>query len=287
MAGNIELEGTNVSVEASVYIESYDALVALSIIGNSQIAGDVKIANPLATVDLQGGQASIGGETLPGAYDHVFSGVNPPEFPTPNPGYFEHYIDVNSIIDSETDTAANATYENVRILAGTNPTFSGNVTLRGIIYIETPNVVTFMGNTGVIGIIVGDGDMEDNSGTNQIIFLGDVQSSPVTELPPDEPQFAGIRQETGTFLMAPGFKASFGGNFSTLNGAIAANGIEFFGNAGGTIDGSVINYSNEPMVLTGNSDLFFNHSGTTEVPAGFVPNIVLEYNPASYSEITL
>ncbi|GAH97279.1 unnamed protein product, partial [marine sediment metagenome] len=72
-----------------------------------------------------------------------------------------------------------------------------------------------------------------------------------------------------------GFSVSFGGNFETLNGAIAANGIEFFGNAGGTIDGSVINYSGSPMTLSGNSDLFFNRSGTDQMPAGFGPEIIL------------
>jgi len=146
-------------------------------------------------------------------------------------------------------------------------------------------VVTFTGNTDITGIIVGNGDLNDNSGTNQIIFLGTVTSYPVSDLV--EPQFAQLSGETGTFLMAPGFSASFGGTFNTFNGAIAANGIEFFGDAGGIIDGSVINYSPNAMVLTGNNDLFFNRSGTTEVPAGFEVEIVLYYDSSSYSEVVL
>jgi len=285
LAGNIELDGVNVSVESDVYIVSENELLALSITGNSQIAGDVHIANPLATVDLQGGQASIGGETGQDAIDnHVSFGVPPAEFPVPDPGYFEHYV--TNIFDTETDTTAALTLENIRIPAGTNPTFSGNVTLTGIVFIETANIVTFSGNANMTGIIIGNGDYEDDSGVNQIIFQGNVDSSPVSELP-DESQFAEIRQETGTFLMAPGFKASFGGNFETLNGAIAASGISFFGNAGGTINGSIVNYSNEEMSFSGNSDLLFNRSGITEVPAGFVPEIILEYDPTSYSEIVL
>jgi len=285
LAGNIELEGVNVSVESSVYIESEESIVALSIIGNSHIAGDVSIANPLGAVDLQGGHASIGGETGQDAIDnHVSFGVPPTEFPTPNPTSFEHYV--TGIVDSSTDTSADATFENVRIAADTNPSFSGNVTLKGIVFIETPNVVTFSGNTTIIGIIVGNGDIQDNSETNQISFTGNVDSHPVSELP-DEGQFAGLMDETGTFLMAPGFSVSFGGNFSTLNGAIAGNGVEFFGNAGGTINGSVINYSDQEMPLTGNSDLFFNRSGTVKVPAGFISEIVLNYDPSSYCEVVL
>ncbi|GAH60067.1 unnamed protein product, partial [marine sediment metagenome] len=144
----------------------------------------------------------------------------------------------------------------------------------------------FSGHVDITGIIVGDGDVNDNFGTNLITFLGTVSSHPVTDLP-DESQFIDLKNETGTFLMAPGFNVSFGGNFSTLNGVIAANGIEFFGNAGGTVGGSVINYSNEPMTLTGNSDLFFEHSGAVEVPAGFDFDIELKYDPASYSEVLL
>jgi Tfp pilus assembly protein PilX len=285
LTGNIELEGVNVSVESSVYIESGDSLLALSITGNSQIAGDVSIANPSAYVDLQGGQAGIGGETGQDAIDnHVDFGVPPTEFPEPDPGYFESFV--TGVVDSNTNTSADATFENVRILAETNPTFSGHVTLKGVIFVETPNIVVFTGTTDVIGIVVGDGDWTDNSGANQISFTGNVVSLPVTELPDDE-QFADIRNETGTFVMAPGFQLSFGGNFDSLSGAIAGNGIEFFGNAGGIVNGSIINYSNEEMTITGNSDLYFNRTGVDEVPAGFVPEIILEYDSGSYCEMAL
>jgi Tfp pilus assembly protein PilX len=283
LAGNIELDGVNVSVESDVYIESLNSNLALSITGNSQIAGDVSIVNPAATVELQGGKAGIGGESGQDAIDnHVSFGVQETEFPEPDPQHFEFYA--TNVLDSDTDTTADAVLENLRIPAGTNPTFSGHVTLKGVIYIEAPNVVTFTGTADVIGIIVGDGSLQDNSGTNQINFCGNVGSLPVNDLP-EEAKFEGLRDETGTFLIAPGFRCSFGGSFETLNGAIASNGIEFFGNAGGTINGSIINYSDDDMTLTGNSDLFFNRSGTVTVPSGFVPEVVLYYNPASYTEV--
>lgn len=282
LAGNIELEGINVAVESSVYIESENNDEALSIIGNSQIAGDVSITNPNATVTLEGGQAGIGGETGQDAIDnHVFVGEVPIEFPVPNPSYFEQYVqnvyDPNNVLTE---------YENVRIPAGTDPLFSSALTLKGIVFIETPNVVTFTGNVTITGIIVGNGDLSDNSGTNQITFEGNVNSYPVTDLPL-EPQFDQLRDETGIFILAPGFSVSIGGSFETINGAIAANGIEFFGDAGGTIHGTAINYSDTTMDLTGNSDLYFNHSGTTEVPAGFEFDIELKYDPVSYSEVIL
>ncbi len=277
LAGNILLEGVNVSVESDVYVVSENSNLALEITGNSQIAGDVHISNPLATVDLQGGQASIGGETVPEAYDHIINGRDPVEFPVPNPEYFEHYV-VEDINLTET------TFENIRIPPNTNPIFPSDVTLKGIVFIETPNVVTFNGHVNITGIIVGNGDVTDDSGTNHIDFQGTVNSNPVTDLPEE---FGDLRDEIGTFLIAPGFNASFGGNFETISGAIAANGIKFYGNAGGIIEGSVINYSDTKMELSGNSDLSFNRSGTVKVPAGFVPEIVLHYDPLSYSEIVL
>ena len=284
LAGNVELEEMNVSVGGGVYIESGNTDVALSIVGNSQIAGDVSIVNPSAYVDLQGANAGIGGETGQAAVDnHVSFGVPAREFPAPDAGHFEQFV--TNIVDSTTDTAVDATFENVRIVAGTNPTFSGNVTLRGVVFVETSNVVTFSGNATITGIIVGEGDLQDNSGTNQINFSGSVCSYPVTELP-DEGQFAQLKSETGTFLVAPGFSASFSGGFSTLNGSIAASGIRFHGNAGGIIDGSLINFSDTETELTGNTDLSFQRSGTSTVPAGFVPEIVLEYDPSSYSEVS-
>jgi len=283
LVGNIDMSGTNVDIEADVYIESSSQNEALTIIGNSQIAGGVTLTNPDAYVTLQGGQAGIGGETGEAALNHVSIVDEPVEFPVPLSGYFEQYV--QNVFDPEVhDTTADNTFENIRIPGGTNPTFSGSTTLNGIVFIESPNIVEFTGNVDITGIIIGDGDMNDNSGTNQIIFLGNVGSAPVTDLPETE-QFDGIHAETGTFLMAPGFSASFGGSFETLNGAIAANGINFYGNAGGTINGSILNYSDTTMTLSGSSDLFFNRSGNTEVPAGFGPEIILNYDSSSYSEV--
>jgi hypothetical protein len=274
LAGNIELEGANVKVESDVYIVSENSDLALEIIGNSSIAGDVHICSSTATADLQGGKASVGGETLPEALDHIINGIDDVEFPVPNPEYFEHYVveDIN---------LAETTFTNVRIPPNTNPIFGGGVTFYGVVFIETPNLVTFTANVNITGIIVGDGDVTDDSGTNRIDFLGTVSSNPVTDLPAG---FGELTEETGTFLMAPGFSLSFQGDFETINGAIAANGIAFSGNAGGIIEGSVLNYSDTAMDLSGNNSLVFNRYADTEIPAGFEPEIVLKYDHASYSE---
>ena len=290
LSGNILLEGVNLTVESDVYIESMNYNKALEIIGNSHIAGDVQIVNPDGYVTLQGGQAGIGtdedGNPVTGVEaitNHVEVGVPETTFPIPDAGHFAQYVPPVANIDSTTDLSTMTTLSNVRIAAGTNPTFSADTQINGVLFIEQPNVVNFTGNADITGVIVGDGDYTDNSGTNQITFNGNVSSSSVTELPES---FGSLREDTGTFMMAPGFAVSMGGNFGTLNGAIAANGVNFFGNAGGTIGGSVLNYSEDPMVLGGNSDLSFNRTGNVGIPVGFISYVVIiTYDPSDYEEV--
>lgn len=281
LTSSIALSGLNLRIEADMYIESMTVNQALSM-KNSLIAGDVKIVNPDGYVTITG-DSSIGGETGVNAFNHVETGVDPTEFPMPNPGYFEQFVNGATIDSTNIGTfTSNATLNNVRIAAGTNPTFDGNTTINGVMFIEQPNVVTIKGSATINGLIVGNGDLSDNSGTNKLVFEGGVISSSVESLPQTE-QFAGLHDETGTFVMAPGFAVSMGGNFGTLNGCIAANGFATYGNAAGTIGGSIINYSPATMNLGGN-DLFFNRSGITELPAGFVPEIVIHYDPSLYEE---
>jgi len=280
--GNANVEGLNESIEADVYIESQNNPNALTMIGSSAIEGDVRIVNPDATPAVSN-PSSVGDETGQDAIDnHVTIGVSSTGFPVPELSAFEDYVE--NIFDPDTDTTTDVTLENIRILASTNPHFSGGVVVRGIMFIESPNIVTFTGNASITGIIIGNGDIDSPSEENQLIFGGTVDSHSVSEL---GEEFGDIGQETGTFLLAPGFSASFGGNFETISGAIAASGIDFFGNTGGTINGSVINYADTPMNITGSPNLVFNRPETDERPAGFESSMVLEFLPSSYLELPL
>ena len=279
MQGNVDVEGYNENIEASVYIESYNDILALEMIGKSAIAGEVSIANPMGIADISN-PSSICGDTGEAAYDHVHVGVPPSDFPSPCPANFEQHIDV--VFDPASDPTENVTLTNIEIPADANPSFSGNCIIQGIMFVRNPNIVTFTGNAEIIGLIVADGCLDNPSPENQIQFQGTVNSYGVSELPDEG--FSDLKEETGTFLLAPGFSVSFGGDFETINGVIAASGVEFFGNAGGVINGSVVNYSNTPMTLEGNTDLIFNRSGIEENPAGFEPTKVLQFIPTSYSE---
>jgi hypothetical protein len=277
--GRTGVNGLNQKSEADVYIESENALDALSMKGVAAIAGDVQIGNPNARA-IVGDSSSIGGESGQDAIDnHVVIGAPPFDFPSLDIVGFEDYVEND--FDPAADTSTDMTLENIRISANTNPHFSGNVILRGLVFVESPNIVQFTGNADITGIIIGEGNLAFPSDDNQFIFRGNVSSQSVSGL---GAAFGDLRLETGTFLLAPGFKVSFGGSFATLNGAIAASAVEFFGNASGTVDGSILNYGDDPMALDGSVGLVFDHSNYP-IPAGFETEIVLRYNPNSYSMV--
>jgi len=284
LTGNAKLLGQTDASEANVYIQSADENEALHLSGNSRIEGDVSIVNSNAYVTMSG-NSTIGGQSGQDAIDnHVTVGAEPVELPTPDPHLFEPYA--TNIVDSSTITNGNRTFQNIRIAAGTNPNFSGNININGIIYIESPNQVTFSGNTTITGLVVAEGDPNFPEPGDQINFSGNLSSQGVSQLPADS-AFDGLRDKTDTFILAPGFNLSFSGNFHTINGAIAASGLSFTGNAGGTVTNAVINYSLTEMTLSGNATLRFDRSGDQTNPSGFAGDQELHFQPASYLEIPL
>lgn len=284
MTGNVQIQVVNSSSANSVFIESLSNDEALEMIGNAQIQGDVSIVNPDAYVGL-GGNCQIGGETGQDAVDnHVTFGADTVEFPTPDLAQFERFA--TNIVDSSVSTNGNRTFENIRIIAGTDPNFNGNIDITGVVYIESPNHVIFSGNATIIGVIVAQGDMDVPDSQDLLDFSGNLSCQGVSQLPQGS-QFDELREMTGTFILAPGFHVSFSGNFETITGVIAASGISFDGNARGTITNSVINYSDNPLAITGNSDLIIDRSNSVSNPSGFGSSIELVFDPGSYSETHL
>lgn len=288
LSGSVDVMGvTRLQVEANAFIVSPGSTIALTMEGRTMIGGNVTLLDSTKIVDIVGDKAGIGGLRGAAAVDNVKYEDTYCEFPEMHPELFYGYA--TNVLTTASVTGG--THDNVRIPAGMNPTFTGGANLRGVVYIESPNVVTFGGGTTITGIIVTNGDPTyDPPPTDPtaptIIFGANVSSFSAGLLPP-EPQFAGLQDQIGTSVLAPGFRVEFTGTFGTLSGAIGANGVKVSGGTGGTINGSIINYSNNTMTMSGNGNLTFNRSGLTEVPAGFVPQLVLHYDPSSYSEVNL
>jgi len=222
--GNPTVTGINSNSEADIFIESGNTNLAMLVTGNSNFDGDISIGNSTANADFWG-DVKIGGDTGQTAIDnHVTIGAESPEFPLPDTQRFLQYA-TGDVIKSSTDITDSMTLTNAKIKAGTNPNFEGNITIDGILYIEQPNIVTFERNVALNGMIVGDGDAY-NPGTNSISFCGNFATNPY----PSGSEFDAIRSETGSSIVAPGFSASFSGNFAALGGVMAVSGAHFSGN---------------------------------------------------------
>jgi Tfp pilus assembly protein PilX len=262
--------------EADIYTESSSSAVAVYVGGNTNFDGDISVGNASAAVDFVG-DVQIAGDTGQTAIDnHVFIGVDPVDFPEPDTNRFVSYA-TGPVVDANAmDLTKGLTLTNATIPAGTNPTFDGTVTIEGILLIEQPNVVTFNRNVELRGIMVGTGTSTSGS---QINIGGNFASLPY----PSDSQFDALRQEQGTSILTPGFDVSFTGNYSSIEGVVAANSLYFSGNASAVLHGSLISYSDSPTVVAGNVSLTFDRANSVEIPAGFDTKRILEYNPTSYA----
>jgi hypothetical protein len=282
MGGNADVTGVNDPSEASLLVMS-DETDVLDMGGNASVEGDIYITNPDGLATL-GGNSSVGGEARRDAevWDHIHVGVDPVDLPE---------IDITpyaplatNLVTSSTSTNGNYTLENIRIEAGANPCFNGNYTIRGVIYVESPNVIQFMGNTTIEGVIVTDDAGDDACDTNRIEFRGNTTINGPQVLP-DTSQFQALKQLEGAFLLAPGFATEFRGNFGTVCGSMAAEQFEFRGNSGGTVKGTIIAYGDETMDLRGNYNFSFDHSEATSEPDGFTTTPTsVSMVPGSYTE---
>jgi len=277
--GNPTITGINSNSEADIFVDSQNNNLAVLVTGNTNFDGDITVGNTLANVDFWG-DVQIGGDSGQAAIDnHVTIGNETPEFPVPDTQHFEQYA-TGDVIDSSTDLSNSMTLTNSTIKAGTDPNFVGNIIIEGILYIEQPNIVIFSHNVDSRGMIVAEGDPDD-AGTNSMTFLGNFATNPV----PPGVQFDAIRQETGSSILAPAFAVTFAGNFSALSGVMAVSGVHFSGNVNAIVEGTIINYSDNPTTVMGNAILNFDRSNDIKVPAGFDTHRILTYNPASYEEI--
>ncbi len=239
----------------------------LTIMEGSYIAGDVYLSNPSAQVALSD-NVFIGGESLPGAVaEHVHIGSGPIEFFEIDSTVFAPFA--TTVVDSTTDVSS-GTFTNIRIAAGTNPTF-GDVTIQGVVYIEAPNRVSFSNNLDITGVIVtedpGDGaSLADHRITfkNNLIIHG-------VQLLPDTPQFAQLRTMPGTAILAPGFAVEFKNNFESVSGIIAAESMTLDNNLEAILYGSIIVYGDQGLDLKHNAHLTVDRSRYQGTPTGFVP----------------
>ena len=261
---------------------STDMVDAIPItIGGKQVSGDVSISNPSGSISYSAG-TSIGGTSDPSQIpNHIHIGVPSPLFPTVDTTPYQNAVTLSTY----TATMGN-TLTNVIIPPNTNPSFTGNATITGVLVIQAPNVVQFKGNAAVQGVIVEDTTTSPtfNATTNKLIFSGSVTASSVSTLP-NTAQFTNLRPLTGAFILAPDFNVNFSGDFGTIGGSIITGELNMTGNATGTVQGSVIDVNNTPSTVNGSSDIIIASTGTSNYPPGVSFGYYYTPLPDTYAEI--
>lgn len=285
MSGNAKITGANDPGRGSV-LSCTDAAVPLTMIGGPSISGDFSYTNPA-------GQPTFGHGTIAGYQssqqaflDHVHAGVTPPEFPEIDTSAFEQYVpSVNAAPGPNVIAVSNPAgteFTNIRIKANSNPKFAGGTVIKGVVFIETPNKVTFNGNATIQGAVVVQNAPTGTVATNTLTFVGNVEHKGVETL---DDSYGNLRKLTGSFLLAPTFTVALQGNNNNVGGTIVSGKLDVTGNAGAKVKGTVINMEDTGVNLTGSSDIVIASTGTTNYPAGVFFGTHYTPLPDTYKEL--
>jgi Tfp pilus assembly protein PilX len=140
--------------------------------------------------------ASITGGTIHGTSsvatmlaNGYLSAVSNPEFPT---------IDTSVFLPYATSTySSGSTLSNMVIPPNTNPKFTGNATINGIVYVKSPNTIEFRGNTTLAGFIV-----FENTGDTTVNKIDMKGNFSVANLPSGS-QYDALRAISGVAIIGP------------------------------------------------------------------------------------
>ena len=281
-AGATYIQGLTDPTKGSVL--SADMLSGTPIaINGKAVSGDLSTVNPAASV-IVGPGVSIGGTNNPNQIpQHIHTGVPAPTFPWVDTSVFTAYA-THPYVPGMT------TLTDVYIPPNTNPKFTGGATINGVLWIQSPNVVTFKGNATVNGVIVTDTIGSFDGINNQINFGGNVQATPLSQLSTTNPAYdPNLVKLTGAFLLAPNYAVSMTGNFGTLGGSVVAGTMNMSGNATGTVRGSVITMydavGSNSVYLNGSADIFIDSTGTSNYPSGLSFGSNYTPLPGTYLEV--
>jgi len=196
--------------------------VALNVTGGI-VGGKLNLLDG-ANVNVTGGK--VDGATSPAEImsdKHTLYHETSPDFPDVDPTVFKKYA-TNAYV------AKSKTQQNILIKAGTNPKFNANDVVQGIMYIESPNQVTFNGNFTLQGFIVMDKGV---STTDSLTFSGNLAQAPV----PAGKAFDSVRATSGVAILAPNAAVLMTGSTnSNLKGSVSVDTFHFKGSADIQID---------------------------------------------------
>jgi hypothetical protein len=252
-----------------------DAASAIRMSGGT-IGGDLNVVDTANNASITGG--SVGGSSIVSQIesDHLHV-VDPPEFPTIDTTIYKQYATNNYVSGAKTQS-------NIIVPPNTNPKFNANDTVQGIIYIMSPNQVTFNGNFNLQGFIV----MEPGSSTtDSLTFKGNLTMAPL----PNNAAFDALRATSGVAVLAPNAALSMtGSSGGNVKGNVIVNTFNFQGASDLAIDqGTLMSLSPNAnsTVLSGSKSIKFSSTGATNLPkVGVSYSTYYSPNASSYQEVT-
>ncbi len=284
MVGNTAILGSPDPAAGSV-LSTANTRYPLSMGNSCEISGEVSFSNPDAWVKA-GSNSVINNEVGEANWADNVHHVPEPDFPVVNT---DDYLAYATNVMSEKNPSGKS-FTNIIIPPNTNPTFSSDTEIRGVIYIQGPNHVKFAGTAKIHGIIVAENDAAGSwSSGNVIEFRGTVDADGVQGLP-NTSEFAGLKEMGGAFILAENFTVDFAGTATAgateVTGSIVASSVKFSGTADAYLAGSIINLEPTSSVyFSGNSSVTIKSSGTKTQPHGLSFGSRYVPLPGSYEEV--
>ena len=241
-------EYANIYALGAVTIGPGKATIPAGITGEMYVPeGVTPTLLPPVSIDGQTDPTKILNENY--GHVHYLSKAEMPEYPVADTSIFRKFA-------TNTYVAGKSVYDNVLIPPNTNPTFSGPCTIRGVCYVQQPNYVKFNGQVLMHCIVATEDINVGTLTTNVLEFAGSgAAKEPVSTLPLNESQFDGIRDLTGSFIVAPGFHVNITGNYGTSIGDICGDRVSIGGSANVDITGAVYTLDNYPLTISGSASV--------------------------------
>ena len=257
-----------------------------SILSNATTAGAVTVSggNVGGSLFIQTGATAVyTGGSVAGSNSNAVIQANdvhtvpPQDFPVVDTSVFQQYA-VNNWV------SGHVTQQNIYIPPGSNPKFNGGDTVQGIMYIASPNQVTFNGNFNLDGFIV----FENNASTttDSISFSGNVTTAAL----PSGSQFDAMRSISGIGIMAPTASMSMSGSASSyVKGNVIAKSFTVSGAGTLEIDGGTLmtlSTGAKSTWFNGSKNIMFSATGQNNQPsAGVSYNQYFAPIQTTYQEI--
>jgi hypothetical protein len=284
ISGSASLLGQDDADKVAV-LSTLEEPVAIEAGGHGTVSGDLHVKSKTVDSVLLRGNATIGGSSDPVEImaNHVFLGTQDPGFPEVNTAPLAPLA--THTVNSSTDFSGAKTFTNIRIAAGTNPSFGSDTVINGIVYVEAPNKVTFTGKVTINGFIATQDGSSQPFDNCQIDFKGQTSVPGVSVLPTTS-EFAAVRAVGGSAIVAPGFGLTFRGGTNSINGVIAADQLSFRGSTSisGDLTGAILGLRTRDLTLSGNTTIRIKRQDSSVIPAGFNHSLGLTVLSTSYEE---